>query len=172
LGDMINNKQLVLLPAKLQEGVLLHRKIDTFTDIHPDIKRSLALLRPTQGKYAPVVVDVLYDYLLFKNWDRLTDSDFRDFTAQFYDRLLSLNHHFPDYVKIRSEAMVQGDFLKSYTHEAGMRQVFLRLESRAKFPNQMRRGFDDLNDNWELHNEAFLAFFPKLNQFVQEQMRT
>jgi acyl carrier protein phosphodiesterase len=70
VADFITNRQLPTFSAGVQRGIWLHREIDAFTDAHPIVKQSTKRLHPFHHKYSPVIVDVYYDYLLAKNWDR------------------------------------------------------------------------------------------------------
>jgi len=40
LQDFIKNKERFSFPVGIQEGIRMHREIDTFTDAHPEIHRA------------------------------------------------------------------------------------------------------------------------------------
>ena len=61
----------------MQRGILLHRKIDTFTDAHPIFRQSKHRLVPTYNHYAGVLVDIYYDYFLAKHWKEYSNYIFR-----------------------------------------------------------------------------------------------
>ena len=46
------------LPEAVGKGVLLHRRIDDWTDNHPIIKQSKAMLPPEAGLFKGVLLDV------------------------------------------------------------------------------------------------------------------
>jgi acyl carrier protein phosphodiesterase len=71
VADFITNRQLPDFTEGVQRGIWLHREIDAFTDAHPVVKQSTKRLHPFHHKYSPVIVDVYYDFLLAKNWDKL-----------------------------------------------------------------------------------------------------
>jgi len=73
ITDFITKPQERDFDSKIQVGIQLHRMIDEFTDDHPIVKESLSRLRKHQGKYAPVVLDICYDHLLARNWDKYSD---------------------------------------------------------------------------------------------------
>ena len=70
VADFITNRQLPNFTEGVQRGIWLHRAIDAFTDSHPVVKQSTKRLHPFHHKYAPVIVDIYYDFLLAKNWDK------------------------------------------------------------------------------------------------------
>ena len=71
IADFLTPAQQRALPEELQQGLRLHLLIDKTVDTNMIFKQSVALLRHTQGKYAPVVADIFYDYLLVEAWSRL-----------------------------------------------------------------------------------------------------
>ena len=50
----------------LRRSIMLHRKLDTFTDTSPIIKRSKSLININKRRYAGVIVDIFYDHFLDK----------------------------------------------------------------------------------------------------------
>ena len=75
VADFITNRQLPHFTEGVQRGIWLHREIDAFTDAHPIVKQSTKRLHPFHHKYSPVIVDVYYDFLLAKNWDKFQTKD-------------------------------------------------------------------------------------------------
>jgi acyl carrier protein phosphodiesterase len=71
-GDLLRPKDYPSLHPDMLEGVKFHRLIDAYTDHHAAVNLMLDLLRPYQGKYTPVVVDVLMDHMLSKNWNKFS----------------------------------------------------------------------------------------------------
>ena len=68
IADAVKGKKYTTYPQKIQEGIILHRKIDSFTDAHPIVKKSASRLFSKYGHYNSVIVDILYDHFLAKNW--------------------------------------------------------------------------------------------------------
>ena len=51
-------------PKTIADGIRLHRAIDSFTDGHPLVRQGVDRFRSTQGRYAHVVIDAVYDHVL------------------------------------------------------------------------------------------------------------
>ena len=60
-ADLLKGNFHKSLSEKISAGVLHHRKIDVFTDNHPEFRSCLPILYPQHGKYASVVLDILFD---------------------------------------------------------------------------------------------------------------
>ena len=84
VADFIRNRDLELFSDRIVEGVKLHRHIDHYTDTHPVVLKSTRKLRARHQKYAPVVIDVFYDFILAQNWGRFSKVDMRSFADNIY----------------------------------------------------------------------------------------
>lgn len=166
VADFIRNRDLVTFPKKIKEGILLHRHIDHFTDTHPEVLKSTRILRTRHQKYAPVVIDIFYDYILSKNWGKFCDVPLRQFSDEIYEVLLDYSHLFPVHLQDITERMIADDFLLQYGKKSGMEKTFNRIGKRAKFTSNFATAFDDLEENYESINNGFLLFFPDLIEEV------
>ena len=64
LADLMHPKDVVELSPGVMRGIELHRFIDSYTDQHPEVRSCTRILHPVVHKYAPVVIDIYYDFLL------------------------------------------------------------------------------------------------------------
>ena len=168
LGDFLKNRQVARLPRPFQEGVRLHRKIDTFTDGHPAVRRSARRLRPVHGKYAPVILDILQDFLLAKNWERYSDVSLAEFTTGVYAILKTHLHLMPEILQERLPLMIADDWLVRYGTEEGLRFTFSRVKLRSSAPRFFENAVESLNANFEPLEADFNAFFPEAIRAVKD----
>ena len=73
IADSVKGKQYLEYPPGIIDGIVLHRAIDTFTDTHPIVSRSVERLFERYGHYSRVIVDILYDHFLAANWKDYSD---------------------------------------------------------------------------------------------------
>lgn len=168
LGDLANNKEYLRMPDDLKRGVQLHRKIDTFTDNHPIVENAVRLMRPHHKKYAPVVVDIFYDYLLFHNWATYSDESIQDFANWSYEIILDYIEHVPERNKLKVNSMVGHNWLLGYGLMEQLHQTFLRVKKRARFDSQFELATKHLKENLEVLNDEFNIFMPELIQMTQD----
>ena len=64
IGDGVKGDGYKQYPRKFQQGILLHREIDAFSDRHPLVREAVGIGRETFGRYSAVVNDILFDYFL------------------------------------------------------------------------------------------------------------
>lgn len=168
VADFIRNRDLVLFPKKVVKGIMLHRHIDHFTDTHEEVLRSTRKLRKRHKKYAPVVIDVFYDYILSKNWETYANVSIREFADEIYKTLNEYSYLFPIHLQDITERMIADDFLLQYGQKAGIKKTFQRIGKRAKFKSNFATAFDDLENNFDEIQDGFNLFFPNLISEVEK----
>ena len=89
MADGIRGNDYLNFPEEVKKGILLHRQIDTFTDAHPIYRKSKHRLHDKYGHYSGVIMDILYDYFLAKNWKNYSEEPLEDYVADFYQSLES-----------------------------------------------------------------------------------
>ena len=167
LADLIKNRDLGSYSAGIKEGVQLHRKIDQFTDLHPMVSQGVRRLHPFHRKYASVIVDVFYDYLLAKNWSRYTEEDFIAFTKRVYTILEKYQPRMPAKIQIRLSNMIAGDWLIGYSKYEGLAFTFDRMQYRLSKPEQLKGVIENLQRFESEFDQEFTVFFPEVMAFVQ-----
>ncbi|MBK6363129.1 MAG: DUF479 domain-containing protein [Saprospiraceae bacterium] len=167
LGDILKNRELKSLDVIYHKGVVLHRKIDSFTDNHPVHLQNLKHLYPTQGKYAPVVMDIFYDYFLGKNWENFSKDNQRTYTDNIYSILLKHLPGVPEKAKITFQRMVDDDFLYSCQTYERLERTFQRVLRRVTFPSNMHNAVVDLLQLENKIEPYFHTFFSELNREIQ-----
>ena len=64
ISDFVKGKKKFDYPFRIQQGIMLHRLIDDFTDNHPATKEAKEFFRPDYRLYSGAFVDVVYDHFL------------------------------------------------------------------------------------------------------------
>jgi len=64
IGDFVKGNQYLNYSAEIQNGILLHREIDSFSDMHEAHKATRDRFRKGFGLHSGVVVDIVYDHYL------------------------------------------------------------------------------------------------------------
>lgn len=171
LTDFLNKKEAAALPEHLQAGVQLHRLIDSFTDQHPGVQEAVRAIQPFHRKYAPVVIDVFYDYFLIQHWSQFTDEPFPAFRQRVYRVLETYLEDIPARLQPQVQSMIAGDWLQSYGVTSGILYAIERLSQRASRPEWLLNAADSLATEKAKINTSFLTFFPDVvhqaHRFVQ-----
>lgn len=165
LGEVVRGKNYLKYDKEKQKGILLHRQIDTFTDSHPVVKQSSARFHENYGKYSPVIVDILYDYLLIKNWALFSKQDYEGFVDDCYDLFMRYSPRFPNDLQKMLEYLIKYDWFRNYASLEGIEKTLRGLSKRTKFPNDMKSAVKEIYLHENKFEEEFLLFFPDLKNF-------
>jgi acyl carrier protein phosphodiesterase len=162
MTDFLRKKEEANYTGRVLQGIQLHRVIDTFTDQHSASLELRASLRKRHGKYASVVVDLIWDYFLSKNWSEYSDEPLPTFNERMYEILLRRQAELPSRLQSRIERMVKGDFLMSYANKANMQRSLEWMDNRVNFPSSFQEATLDLEENESYFEQLFSRFFPEL----------
>ena len=165
-------------PEPVRQGIILHRKIDAFTDTHPEWLKSKELLPEEQRKFAGIVVDVVYDHFLAVHWGKYSDVPFHQWITEVYNTLTEQINSLRDQSKDPSERldeaaevidiMIHHDWLRSYLDRDGISGTLTRISYRSPRLAPMREsGFEYLKSYSEFEDH-FLSFYPDLLEAVKK----
>lgn len=167
IGDYVKGKDFGHYPEKVQKGIMLHRSIDSYTDQHIATRSCIELLRPGYGKYAGVVVDMLFDHVLANEWDRYSECELRSFTRSFYFQMVRKHSLLPARVKHFLPFMIQSNRLYSYRTYEGLKRAIEIMSSVSSLPDNSTYAIDTLKLNYEFISSQFNSFFPEIIDYVQ-----
>ncbi|MBK7936503.1 MAG: DUF479 domain-containing protein [Lewinellaceae bacterium] len=169
IGDDVKGNDWQNYPEGVQRGILLHRTIDSFTDNHPLIGKSKERIRSFTGRYAPPVIDILYDHLLAIHWAEYSDEPFDEFAEKVYKRLNNRAEQMPEPVRQRLPHMLAGRFLHGYQSRAGLMWVLERFNLRLGGKMDTSGLSDHFFATLPRFSDDFAGFFPDLIHKVKEQ---
>jgi acyl carrier protein phosphodiesterase len=171
IADAVKGSSFNQFPEEVQKGIILHRKIDSFTDSHPIVELSKERLRNNYKKYASVIVDIYYDHYLAKNWEDYSDIALQQFTQNIYT-LVRQNHSIlPEKSAHFAHYMIEYNILYQYSRLEGVQQVFNGMARRASFLSNMEYAVKDLQEHYSLFEEEFKRFFPELKGYITEELK-
>lgn len=172
MADGIRGKQFESYPAEVQKGILLHRAIDTYTDAHPVFRQSTKKLHERYHHYAGVVVDILYDHFLAKNWVQYSNDDLSVFIDSFY---LSLENNKPILSQRTLDIMpymITQNWLLSYKTVDGIASILKQMDSRTKNQSKMRFAVEELTEFYDEFEAEFTSFFEDIQAHCKEKLET
>lgn len=164
-GELVKGKAYLEFPERIQKGILLHRQIDSFTDSHPLVKESTSKFHEKYGKFAPIIVDVLYDYYLIRNWGLYSKTDYESFVADCYALFREKLHEFTPELQYVVHHLLQYDWFHNYSNVEGVRETLKGISQRSSFENKIYEATEELEKHDESLDEEFRRFFPDLLEF-------
>ena len=166
IADFIKNREVKNFIEGVQKGIYMHRAIDSFTDKHLIVRKATKRLQPYHRKYAPVVIDLYYDYFLSQHWATFSEIPFEDFTSNCYQILERRMEEIPERLKKRLPNMIADHFLSKYGSYEGLQFVFSIMDRRTTFPSNFSSAIEQLDRYHNIFEEEFLKFFPEIIEYV------
>lgn len=167
LGDFVTGSVAGKFNENVENEILMHRRIDAFTDSHTVVKRSKRRISAENGRYAGVLIDVFYDHYLAVNFEKYSSVPLKTFSQKAYRALDEHRSLFPEKFRQRIDGIISYDLLGSYQSIDGIHLTLTRISSRIKRRNDLADGISDLENNYRELFADFEEFFPKLTAFVQ-----
>lgn len=167
IADAVKGSAFDLFPPEIKKGIVLHRKIDSFTDSHPIVTQSKQRLREKYKKYSSVIVDIYYDHFLATNWGLYSEVDLNQFTQNIYKIINSNISILPEKSAHFTKYMLQYNILFAYSKLEGIEQVLYGMSRRAAFTSNMEYAIHDLKEYYSLFENEFKLFFPELQEYVK-----
>lgn len=171
IADDVKGKAYLKYPSEIQKGILLHRKIDDFTDNHRTVENSKRLIRHNQNKYTPVVMDVFYDYFLANNWNTYSKKELLIFTKHIYKVLFKNIKHLPTKSQMRLPFMAKNNWLFNYKNISGIEKSLTGMSKRTNYVNNMNNAHLILEEKEHELNVDFNRFFPELIDCVNSELK-
>ena len=170
IGDAVKGNGFNQFPDDIKKGILLHRKIDEFTDKHAIVKESKSKLRENYGKHAGVVIDIFYDHFLANNWNKYSDEDLHDFIQNAYKILMAHNNILPAKVLLYLPYMFLNDWLGSYIHIESIKMVLNGMSRRTSLPDETNAALYLLKKHYDVFNNEFNTFFNEIISYVNNEL--
>jgi acyl carrier protein phosphodiesterase len=172
IADSVKGKQYLDFPVEIQKGIVLHRAIDTFTDTHPIVSKSVERLFDRYGHYSRVIVDILYDHFLAANWVEYSEIPLKEYTEDFYKLLKDNYEVLPKPVQKFLPYMVADNWLYNYREIEGIEKILFQMNRRIKYRAKMHLAVEELREFYEEFENEFRMFFEELRTYVKSEVNT
>ncbi len=170
MADGIRGYDYLNFPDDVKKGILLHRQIDTFTDSHLVYRKSKHRLHEKYGHYSGVIMDILYDHFLAKNWKNYSDEKLEIFADNFYKSLFANEEILTDKTKNMLPYMYDRNWLVSYATIAGIEMILFQMDYRTKHRANMQEAIVELKQFYIEFENEFTLFFDELMVFSNQKL--
>ena len=167
-GEFIKGNSYTTQPKAIQDGVKLHRFIDHTIDTHPAVRELLHELYPTLPKVSSVAVDLYFDHLLAKYWNRFHSSNLEHYLETFYAFESDLTPHFHINFIEQIKRMRQIKWLSHYKKHEGLIKMCAGVGSRFSFPHSLNDAPTVFLEKEEYIYSIFESFMHDAEQTIHE----
>lgn len=167
IGDYVKGNRFSRYPPEIRKGILLHRQIDSFMDEHPLSHTSAELFRARYTRFSRVVIDVVYDHYLAKNWDKYSDQSLHDFVNEVHK--LFISHYFilPPQVRQFLPFLIRSRRMENYQHLSGIEKTLKIMASHTILPDHSAWAVEQIVKNDRQLQEQFTGFFEDIREMCR-----
>ncbi len=170
IADGIKGTKYTQFTKGIQQGILLHRAIDSYTDTHPIVRKSKKRLHKKYGHYSGVIVDILYDHFLAKNWKQYHSIPLHKYIENFYNFINSNFDSLTPRIQKMMPYMIKENWLLSYASTEGIGKILDRMNQRTNYQSKMNLAVLELTTNYNEFEEEFTLFFKDLKEYSKNKI--
>lgn len=162
IADAVKGSDFNLYSEQVRNGILLHRWVDSFTDTHELVKELRAGYRPKLGLYSGVLIDLVFDHFLAKDFHTHSGRDLGEFQQYTFRVLNEHEEIFPDRMKNYFFHMKDKEFMMKYAHPVGMAVIVRQMGMRIPRGGVLIESGDLFDFYVEMASPYFSEFFEEL----------
>ena len=167
IADAVKGNDFNLYSPDIRQGILLHRWVDSFTDTHDLVKELRAAYRPNLGLYSGVLIDLVFDHYLAKDFHIHTGRELEEFQQYTFSVLNKHEESFPDKMKNYFFHMKDKEFMMKYAHPVGMAVIVRQMGMRIPRGEALVEAGDFFLNHVEEASGYFPDFFVELKREFQ-----
>ena len=162
LEDFIRNRDRFSFPKDIQDGITMHRAIDTYTDSHPAIHEAKKVFAPLVRLYAGAFVDVSMDHFVARDLSLNSLTEWKAHSLKVYSALNAHEQWLPENLKKMLVKMEQDDWLYNYREDWGIKFSIQNVLNKAKYLDKDIPVFEAFLKNKDHLQQCYNDFFPDL----------
>jgi acyl carrier protein phosphodiesterase len=169
ISDFVKGKKKFDYPPVIQQGIHLHRMIDTFTDEHEATKEAKEIFRPHYRLYSGAFMDVVYDHFLATDESEFTENSLLDFSTGVYDVLDDYQQWMPERFALMFPHMKSQNWLYGYRTRVGTGKSLEGLVRRAAYLTESHTAFLLFEKHYQPLQQCYRQFWKEARPYVRKQ---
>ncbi|KAG9593967.1 hypothetical protein KCV01_g10469, partial [Aureobasidium melanogenum] len=168
LGDFTHGTPDEALPARVRDGIYLHRAIDGFTDSHDEVRAARERMPAPFRRYAGILLDVWFDHCLARDFARWSDEPLDAFSDRYRAELHAAMPLLPERLRRFLIYMDRYDLPAGYVRLERVEHALAGLSTRLSRANPIAEAVPVLLADDEALRDTFERFFPDLRAFAAD----
>ncbi len=129
-GDFVKGSVDGKFSEGVRAGIMEHRRIDAFTDTHPNVAAIRRIIAVEHGHYSRVIADMFFDHLLATEWTTYAKEPLPVFLRLTYAALDPLIESMPGRLRYLYPIMRDEGWLPSYASIDGIWIALFNMSRR------------------------------------------
>lgn len=168
LGDFVKGPLRGGHIRPVENGIILHRRIDAFTDRHQLLKHSHQEFEPVFRRYSGIMTDVVFDHFLSKHWEKFHPQPLVDFSEEVF-KLLRNNPVLSAPAQKMADALDRNKLFALYRDWDTVNSALTHIGQRLKGVNPLDTAAHELHRHYTMLEETFFEFYQQLQYYVEQQ---
>jgi acyl carrier protein phosphodiesterase len=169
VSDFVKGKKKFDYPKGIQEGISLHRVIDTFTDEHAATKQAKEFFRPHYRLYSGAFIDVLYDHFLANDENEFSEKTLYEFTTGVYSVLDKYQQWLPERFAAMFPYMKNYNWLFNYRTLQGTQKSLGGVVRRAAYLTESDIAYALFEEHYQPLQQYYRQFWKDAKPFARRQ---
>ncbi|HEX9079188.1 MAG TPA: ACP phosphodiesterase [Desulfuromonadaceae bacterium] len=166
MGDFVKGRIGDDYPLPIRTGIELHRRIDSFAQVHPRFVCSRSRIAPHYGLWRGVLVDLFYDHFLASEWDEWSSEPLDAYLERVRGMVEANRHFLPERMR-EVVPVIFDELIPSYRNVDGIARALVRMATRrVRRPNPLAGGEEELVRNYDGLRNDFREFMPEAQRFA------
>lgn len=170
MADSIKGNSYLEYPVNVQNGILLHRFIDSYTDSHLAFRSSTSKLHADFSHYSGVLVDIFYDHFLAKNWESFHPTPLEEFAQDFYTFIQDSYNEMTPITQHLFTHMKENNWLMRYTSIEGIEKTLTEMGGRIGRKYKLEQSVNNLVADYDSFYQDFMLFMPDIQIATKEKI--
>lgn len=171
IGNTAKANYLEKYNMEILKGIAMDMQIRVFAENHPAFYRSNQRIQTKYSKYSTFLVNIFYDHLLAKNWDKYSRISLENFSDQIYQIVLENISLYPYKIRKFSPEMISKKWITGMTSIEGTHQYIKMVSKTERFTTNLDQCLTGLMENYQEFSNDFEQYFKALCQFMEDEAR-
>ncbi|WP_010135710.1 acyl carrier protein phosphodiesterase [Ochrovirga pacifica] len=172
IADTLKGNKYQHYTKDIQFGIMMHRAIDHFTDTHPIFRQSKRRLDPKYRLYKGVIIDLIYDHFLAKNWQQYSNIPLLNYSQGLYQLFFDNYSILPERAQNLLPYMSSQNWLYKYRTLEGIGEIMHDMNIRTKGLSKMNEAIEDLKENYAIFEKDFILFFDEIQSYCHQYLES
>lgn len=169
ISDYVKGSKKLDYPGTVQKGIMLHRAIDTFTDMHSATREAKAVFQPAYRLYSGAFVDVVYDHFLANDPGTFPSGQLMAFSQRVYAHLDQHNGLFPEKFALLFPYMKKQNWLYHYHTREGTEKSLGGVVRRSVHLTESDTAYRLFEQHYQLLQDCFRLFWADALPFTRQK---
>jgi len=166
-GDFVKGVLGDRFPPAIRAGIVQHRKIDAFTDSHPESGAFRRVIAADHGHYARVIADMFIDHFLALRFDEYEGAPLETFRDRTFATIDPHVDSLPGLLRFVYPRMRDEQWLLSYREIDGIRGALAGMSRHFSRRPELASATRHLVDSRAELERRFERFFPEVMEYAR-----